>query len=57
MRPNLAREYAPNGPDWLHEIKIDGYRAQLHVHDGHISSAATVKPMTILVSELCPLRQ
>ena len=27
------RERAPQGPDWLHEIKIDGYRAQLHIHD------------------------
>jgi bifunctional non-homologous end joining protein LigD len=30
------RERAPDGPDWLHEIKIDGYRAQLHVHDGTV---------------------
>ena len=25
------REQAPSGPEWLHEIKIDGYRAQLQV--------------------------
>jgi bifunctional non-homologous end joining protein LigD len=30
------RERAPEGSDWLHEIKIDGYRAQLHVHDGRV---------------------
>jgi ATP-dependent DNA ligase len=30
------REHAPHGPDWLHEIKIDGYRAQVHVHDGRV---------------------
>jgi bifunctional non-homologous end joining protein LigD len=30
------REQAPEGAGWLHEIKIDGYRAQLHIHDGHI---------------------
>jgi hypothetical protein len=30
------RERAPQGPDWLHEIKIDGYRAQLHIHDGRV---------------------
>lgn len=30
------REHAPSGSDWLHEIKIDGYRAQLHVHAGRI---------------------
>ena len=23
-------ERAPEGSDWLHEIKIDGHRAQLH---------------------------
>jgi bifunctional non-homologous end joining protein LigD len=28
------RERAPVGPGWLHEIKIDGYRAQLHIHQG-----------------------
>src|SRR5438477_936926 len=31
------REQAPKGPDWLHEIKIDGYRAQLHVHRGRVT--------------------
>jgi hypothetical protein len=30
------REQAPSGSDWLHEIKIDGYRAQLHICDGQI---------------------
>jgi bifunctional non-homologous end joining protein LigD len=30
------RERAPDGSDWLHEIKIDGYRAQLHIHDGRV---------------------
>jgi bifunctional non-homologous end joining protein LigD len=30
------RERAPEGPDWLHEIKIDGYRAQLHIHNGRV---------------------
>jgi bifunctional non-homologous end joining protein LigD len=29
-------ERAPDGPGWLHEIKIDGYRAQLHIHDGRV---------------------
>ena len=31
------RERAPDGPGWLHEIKIDGYRAQLHIHRGRIT--------------------
>src|SRR3954463_12554354 len=30
------RERAPEGTDWLHEIKIDGYRAQLHIHGGRV---------------------
>jgi ATP-dependent DNA ligase len=30
------RERAPKGSDWLHEIKIDGDRAQLHIHDGRV---------------------
>jgi bifunctional non-homologous end joining protein LigD len=30
------RERAPDGSDWLHEIKIDGYRAQLHIHEGQV---------------------
>src|SRR3954469_1279256 len=28
------RERAPQGGDWRYEIKGDGYRAQLHLHDG-----------------------
>src|SRR5881394_917986 len=34
--PSL-RERAPDGPGWLHEIKIDGYRAQLHIQHGRIT--------------------
>jgi len=28
------REHAPAGDQWVHEIKFDGYRLQLHVRDG-----------------------
>lgn len=31
--PTLKKR-PPDDPDWLHEIKFDGYRAQLHVHGG-----------------------
>jgi bifunctional non-homologous end joining protein LigD len=31
------RERAPDGPGWLHEIKIDGYRAQVHIHHRRIT--------------------
>lgn len=27
-------EHPPAGPDWIHEIKFDGYRAQAHKGDG-----------------------
>jgi bifunctional non-homologous end joining protein LigD len=30
------RDRAPDGSQWLHEIKIDGYRAQLHIRGGHV---------------------
>ncbi len=33
IAPCLAtlREHAPPGPEWVHEIKYDGYRLQIHV--------------------------
>ncbi|HZP07190.1 MAG TPA: DNA ligase D [Terracidiphilus sp.] len=33
IAPQLAEEArsAPNGRDWVHELKLDGYRVQLHV--------------------------
>ncbi len=34
-QPTL-RKRPPNGDDWVHEIKIDGYRAQLQVNDGKV---------------------
>src|SRR3954447_26177590 len=27
-----SREEPPSGPEWLYEVKIDGYRAQLHIN-------------------------
>jgi bifunctional non-homologous end joining protein LigD len=30
-------EHAPTGPGWAHEIKADGYRAQVHVVDGKVT--------------------
>src|SRR5207253_2840566 len=26
----------PSGPDWVHEIKFDGYRIQVHFEHGHV---------------------
>jgi bifunctional non-homologous end joining protein LigD len=34
--PTLAKE-PPVGPEWLHEVKFDGWRAQAHVRDGEVA--------------------
>jgi bifunctional non-homologous end joining protein LigD len=36
IKPQLAtlRSKAPKGPQWLHEIKYDGYRVQVHLNNG-----------------------
>jgi len=36
IKPQLAtlRSKAPVGPQWLHEIKFDGYRVQIHLNKG-----------------------
>jgi bifunctional non-homologous end joining protein LigD len=38
VRPQLARsgDKPPRGGEWLHEIKIDGYRLQLHIDRGDV---------------------
>jgi bifunctional non-homologous end joining protein LigD len=33
MAPTLAK-IPPAGPDWLHEVKFDGWRAQVHIEQG-----------------------
>jgi bifunctional non-homologous end joining protein LigD len=37
--PQLAKlvDHPPNGPEWAHEIKIDGYRIQLRVASGNVT--------------------
>src|SRR5215208_7240567 len=30
------RQHAPAGTEWVHETKLDGYRAQVHLHDGKV---------------------
>jgi bifunctional non-homologous end joining protein LigD len=32
----VVKDTPPIGPDWLHEVKFDGWRAQIHRHDGTI---------------------
>ena len=36
IKPQLAtlKSKAPKGAEWLHEIKYDGYRVQLHINKG-----------------------
>jgi bifunctional non-homologous end joining protein LigD len=34
--PTLAVD-PPRGDDWLYEIKVDGYRAQVHLHRGKVT--------------------
>jgi bifunctional non-homologous end joining protein LigD len=36
IKPQLAtlKSRAPVGPEWLHEIKFDGYRVQVHLNKG-----------------------
>ncbi|RVP80793.1 DNA ligase D [Sinorhizobium meliloti] len=34
--PTLKKR-PPDGADWVHEIKLDGYRAQLHIYGGKIT--------------------
>src|ERR1700726_2224445 len=38
IRPQLAAlaEKAPDGPDWLHEIKFDGYRMHARLDGGRV---------------------
>ncbi|MGC1885158.1 MAG: non-homologous end-joining DNA ligase [Stellaceae bacterium] len=38
MKPQLTElvEQPPDGPDWFHEIKFDGYRMHARIHDGDV---------------------
>ena len=38
IKPQLAKlvEQAPDGPDWLHEIKFDGYRMHARLNAGRV---------------------
>jgi bifunctional non-homologous end joining protein LigD len=40
IKPQLAKlvESAPHGPDWLHEIKFDGYRMHARLDAGRAKS-------------------
>ena len=34
-QPIVAKQ-PPSGPGWVHELKHDGYRLQIHVRDGRV---------------------
>jgi bifunctional non-homologous end joining protein LigD len=34
-QPKLVKA-PPSGPDWLHELKFDGFRLQIHKHGGEV---------------------
>jgi ATP-dependent DNA ligase len=38
VKPQLAKlvEQAPDGPDWLHELKLDGYRMHARLDAGRV---------------------
>src|ERR1700740_42637 len=38
VKPELAKlvERAPDGPDWLHELKLDGYRMHARLDAGRV---------------------
>jgi hypothetical protein len=36
MAPTQAKA-PPVGPEWLHEVKFDGWRAQVHLRDGEMA--------------------
>src|SRR5215472_11541118 len=54
IKPQLAKlvESAPDGTDWLHEIKFDGYRmhARLHARRVQILSAFSSRPAVVSAS-------
>ncbi len=34
-QPTVAKR-PPSGPGWVHELKHDGYRLQIHIRDGRV---------------------
>jgi len=34
--PATSIDRVPSGPRWIHEIKFDGYRVQVHIRDGKV---------------------
>jgi hypothetical protein len=48
VKPQLAAlvKQAPDGPDWLHEIKLDGYRMHARLDTGRVNKQTTKISLT-----------
>jgi bifunctional non-homologous end joining protein LigD len=46
VEPALATssDKVPSGDRWIHEIKFDGYRVQLHIHNDEIKIFTPPRP-------------
>lgn len=60
-RPAVSQR-PPSGPGWLHELKHDGYRLQIHVRDGRVrlytmNGADWTKRYPRIVEEAARLRE
>jgi hypothetical protein len=61
IKPQLAKlvNQAPDGPDWLHELKLDGYRIHSRNVDGEpaimrIDAARNPPPVCFTSEEAVP---
>jgi bifunctional non-homologous end joining protein LigD len=54
VRSAALRAKAPKGPQWLHEIKYDGYRVQVHLNKGKkvIAGALDISGQAIIDGEV-----
>jgi bifunctional non-homologous end joining protein LigD len=46
VKPQLAtlKSKAPKGAQWIHEIKYDGYRVQIHLNKGRVVASPSSPP-------------
>ena len=58
MRPMLATrgDAVPQGSEWLHEVKWDGYRVLVQIRDGAVKVASrTERDVTVAFPEFAAL--
>jgi bifunctional non-homologous end joining protein LigD len=63
IKPQLAtlKAKAPSGDQWLHEIKFDGYRVQVHLSRGKRkvytrNGLDWTKRFSVIAPSICPFR-